>query len=234
MTRLALITGAGRGIGAACARALAADGCHVVLTSRTRAELDATARAITDAGGEAHVHPADLADPAAIDALFAALTDRFGHLDVLVNAAALIEPAPLEAIDLAAYERVMAVNVRAVFLCCQRAFALMRDRGGAIVNLSSLGGIRSTEKFPGLSTYTASKAAVIGLTEALAVEGRPHRIRVNAIAPGAVDTAMLRTAAPFLRTTTKPDDIAPTAVFLADPTRSGKISGAVLEVFSNE
>ncbi|MEZ4435918.1 MAG: SDR family NAD(P)-dependent oxidoreductase [bacterium] len=234
MTRLALITGAGRGIGAACARALAAAGCHVVLTSRTRAELDATARAITDAGGEAHVHPADLADPAAIDALFTALTDRFGHLDVLVNAAAVIEPAPLEAIDLAAYERVMAVNVRAVFLCCQRAFPLMRDRGGAIINLSSLGGVRSTQKFPGLSTYTASKAAVIGLTEALAVEGRPHRIRVNAIAPGAVDTVMLRTAAPFLRTSTTPDDIAPTAVFLADPTRSGKISGAVLEVFSNE
>lgn len=234
MTPLALITGAGRGIGAACARALAAAGSRVILTSRTRAELDATARAITDAGGEAHVMPADLADPAAIDALFTALTDRFGRLDTLVNAAATIEPAPLDAIDLAAYERVMAINVRAVFLCAQRAFPLMRDHGGAIINFSSLGGIRSTQKFPGLSTYTTSKAAIVGLTEALAVEGRPHRIRVNAIAPGAVDTVMLRTAAPFLRTSTTPDDIAPTVVFLADPAQSAKITGAVLEVFSNE
>lgn len=234
MTRIALITGAGRGIGAACARALAADGCHVILTSRTRAELDTVAHAITTAGGEATPLPADIGDPTAIDALFTTLTHRFDHLDILINAAATIEPAPLEAIDLAAYDRVMAINVRGTFLCCQRAFPLMRARGGAIINLSSLGGIRSTQKFPGLSTYTTSKAAIIGLTEALAVEGRPHAIRVNAIAPGAVDTHMLRTAAPFLRTSTQPDDIAPTAVFLADPTRSGKITGAVIEVFSNE
>ncbi|MCB9529454.1 MAG: SDR family oxidoreductase [Myxococcales bacterium] len=153
-------------------------------------------------------------------------------LDVLVNAAAVIRPAPQAIEPRRLQARHGRQRPRRLPLLPARLPPHARPR--QLINLKLPLAARPQRKFPGLSTYTASKAAVIGLTEALAVEGRPHRIRVNAIAPGAVDTVMLRTAAPFLRTSTTPDDIAPTAVFLADPIRSGKISGAVLEVFSNE
>jgi NAD(P)-dependent dehydrogenase (short-subunit alcohol dehydrogenase family) len=105
---------------------------------------------------------------------------------------------------------------------------------GTLVNLTSLSGVRGPEKFPGSSAYVVSKYGVLGLSEILAVEGRPHGIRVNSIAPGAVDTVMLQKAAPFLKTTTTPDDIARTILFLADNAQSGHITGANLEIFSNE
>lgn len=233
-SRVILVTGAGRGIGAACARAFAAEGARVVLVSRSRAQLETVAAEIDAEGcGRALVAPADVGEPAAIDRVFERVDATWGPVDVLVNCAATLGLGRVETLTVDDFDRVMAVNVRGVFLCCQRAFARMRGRGGAIVNISSLGGVRSTEKFPRMLAYTASKAAVIGLTESLAVDGRSHGIRVNCLAPGAVDTAMLRDAAPHLKTVTTPDDIASMVLFLADPRRSGRLSGSVLEVFSN-
>ncbi len=230
-SKVVVVTGAGRGIGAACARAFAARGDRVVLVSRSRDELQAVAAAIAAEGrGHSLVVPADMADPSAIDRLFERVDAVWGPVDVLVNCAAILGLGRVEALTAADFDRVLAVNVRGVFLCCQRAFARMRGRGGAIVNISSLGGVRSTEKFPGMLAYVTSKAAVIGLTESLAVEGRPDGIRVNCLAPGAVDTVMLRQAAPHLDPSTTPADIAPMVLFLAD----GRLSGSVLEVFSNE
>jgi 3-oxoacyl-[acyl-carrier protein] reductase len=129
----------------------------------------------------------------------------------------------------------MRINVRGSFLCAKEAFKHMKvgKRGGSIVNISSLAGIRGTEKFPGLSSYTVSKFAVIGLTESIAVEGKPHGIRANCIAPGAVKTRMLKEAAPELKTTTKPEDIAKTVLYLCDDTWSGHLTGSLVEVFSN-
>ncbi|MBZ0256358.1 SDR family oxidoreductase, partial [bacterium] len=102
-----------------------------------------------------------------------------------------------------------------------------------IVHISSLAGIRGTEKFPGMSAYVVSKHGVIGLTESLSVEGRPYGIRVNCVAPGAVDTQMLREAAPQFKTETEPADIAQAILYLSDPVQAASVTGAVIEVHSN-
>jgi NAD(P)-dependent dehydrogenase (short-subunit alcohol dehydrogenase family) len=234
--RIAVVTGGGRGIGAAAARAFAAAGARVALVSRTRGELESVARAIDSqhGTGTAWFEAADITDEAQVKALFARLRKERGAIDILINNAGSFVKAELEAHTVSDWDRVMAVNARGTFLCSREAFAHFKGKGGSIVNIASLAGVRGTEKFPGLSSYVASKFAVVGLTEALAVEGKPHGIRVNCVAPGAVDTEMLRKAAPQLKTRTKPEDVAGTLLYLCDPKQSGPVSGALIEIFSNE
>ena len=202
--RVALITGGGRGIGAATAEALARKGARVIVASRTQTELTATVARIQAAGLDATSILLDVADEAAVDAAFAKIAVEFGRLDMLVNNAAILLSGPFAEMPMVDWDRLLAVNLRGAVLCARQAFRLMRERGGTIVNVSSLGGVPGTEKFPGYAAYTVSKFALTGLTEALAAEGREYRIRVNAVAPGAVDTTMLRQAAPHLRTRTQP------------------------------
>jgi NAD(P)-dependent dehydrogenase (short-subunit alcohol dehydrogenase family) len=135
--------------------------------------------------------------------------------------------------DTATWDRVLAVNLRGTFLCCQRAFREMANQGGGVIlNLSSLSGVKGVEKFPGLSAYNVSKAGVASLTEILAVEGKPLNIRVAAVSPGAVDTEMLRQAAPHLKAGMTPEELAEILLFLAD--ENGRVlSGTNLEIFSN-
>lgn len=231
--RVALITGGGRGIGAATAEALACKGARVIVASRTETELTTTVARIQSAGLDATSIILDVADEAAVDAAFAGIAAEFGRLDILVNNAAILSSGPFAEMAMADWDRLLAVNLRGAVLCARQAFRLMRERGGSIVNVSSLGGVSGTEKFPGYTAYTVSKFALTGLTEALAAEGREHRIRVNAVAPGAVDTAMLRQAAPHLRTETGPADVAKVIAFLCDPTESGCVTGAILAINSN-
>ena len=231
--QVALITGGGRGIGAATAEALARKGARVIVASRTEAELAATVARIQADGLDATSILLDVADEAAVDAAFARIAAEQGRLDILVNNAAILLSGPFAEMAMAEWDRVLAVNLRGAVLCARQAFRLMRERGGAIVNVSSLGGVPGTEKFPGYAAYTVSKFALTGLTEALAAEGREHNIRVNAVAPGAVDTAMLRQAAPHLRTRTGPADVARVIAFLCDSTESGCMTGATLAIHSN-
>lgn len=235
--KVAIVTGAGRGIGAATASLFAAEGARVVLASRTESELAAVADAITRSVGADRVLavPTDLAHEASIVALFRATAERFGDLHALVNNGATFRSAPVEEMTAEDWDAVMAVNARGVFLASREALKRFRQlgHGGSIVNVSSLGGLRGTTKFKGFSAYTVSKFAVVGLTECLAVEARELRVRVNCVAPGAVDTRMLREAAPFLRTETSPDAVARTIRFLCDEVESGPITGAVLEIDSN-
>jgi 3-oxoacyl-[acyl-carrier protein] reductase len=235
--KVAVVTGGGRGIGAATARLFAAEGARVVLSSRTATELEATASAIVATGAVSPlVVPADLADEAAIVDLVRRTLERWGDLHVLVNNAGTFRGGPVEEMAAEAWDAVMAVNVRAVFLASREALRAFRTlgHGGAIVNVSSLGGLRGTPKFPGFAAYSASKSAVVGLTECLAIEARPLGVRVNCVAPGAVDTQMFREAAPpALRTETTPEDVARTIRFLCDDNESGAITGAVLEIHSN-
>jgi NAD(P)-dependent dehydrogenase (short-subunit alcohol dehydrogenase family) len=231
--KIAVITGAGRGIGRAAAELFAHAGAHVVIAARSSDELNDTSGQIIARGGKCLPIRTDLTSEDAIVKLFETTNKLLGSVDILVNNAGSFSIAPVRDMTAKAWDQVFAVNVRAMFLCCREAFKTMSANGGSIINVSSLGGLRGYEKFPGLSSYTASKFAVSGFTEALAVEGREFGIRVNAIAPGAVDTKMLRDAAPHLKTNTAPIDIAEIMLYLADSARSGAVNGNIIEVNSN-
>ena len=230
--RVAVITGASRGIGAATAEAVAAAGAHVFLAARDREALGCVADRIRHAGGEATQVPADVSDAADVGRLFAA-AGAAGPLGALVCAAGVVNPAPFAEISDEAWEQTLGVNLTGTFLCCRAAFTAMRASGeGRIVNIASLSGVYATEKFPGLAAYNISKYGVIGLTEAIAVEGRDHGISAICLSPGAVDTEMLRRANPALRPGLTPADVARLIVTLLDSPMV-PASGANIPLFSN-
>lgn len=231
--RVALITGGGRGIGAATAEILARRGAQVIVASRTESELTATVASLRAAGLKASWIVLDVADEAAVEAAFSRIDKEWGRLDILVNNAAILLSGSFAAMAMSDWDRLLAVNLRGAVLCARQAFRFMCKQGGSIVNVSSLGGVPGTDKFPGYAAYTVSKFALTGLTEALAAEGRDHDIRVNGVAPGAVDTTMLRRAAPHLRTHTGPADVAKVIAFLCDSAESGCMTGAMLVINSN-
>jgi NAD(P)-dependent dehydrogenase (short-subunit alcohol dehydrogenase family) len=226
------VTGASRGIGAATAEAIAAAGAHVVLAARDQEALDVIARSVRDAGGEATVVASDVSNPEDVEQLFAA-AEAAGPPVALVCAAGVLTPAPFLETTSEIWQQTLAVNLTGSFLCCRAAYAAMRAAGeGRIVNIASLSGVYATEKFPGLAAYNVSKYGVIGLTEAIAVEGRAHGISAICISPGAVDTEMLRRANPDLRPGLTPGDVAELIVAVLDG-RMAPASGANIPLFSN-
>lgn len=231
--KVAIITGASRGIGRATAAHFAALGAAVTLAARDTAALEANARAIEAAGGRALAQPSDVSDERSVEQLFARTVAAFGRVDIVVNSAGAIANVPFPEMEAATWDRVIGVNLRGTFLCCRAAFRQMIPQGGGvIINLSSLSGVKGVEKFPGLSAYNSSKFGVAGLTEILAVEGRSHGIRVLAVSPGAVDTEMLREAAPHLKAGMTPEEMARILAWLAGPD-ARPLSGTNLEIFSN-
>jgi len=212
--QVAVVTGAGRGIGRAIARSLASAGARVALAARTEAEIQALADAITAAGGRALAVPTDLAEEASVRALFATVRDRCGRLDVLVNNAGVGRYGPLAEFPVADLDRVIAVNLRGTFLCCQEAMRMMVPAGrGYIINVSSVVGFKG---YPNQAAYTATKHGVMGLTKSLAVEAQPHGIRTSAVLPGGVDTDLVRQARPDLDPSVllAPQDVAQTVLYL--------------------
>jgi len=200
----AVVTGGSSGIGAAVVSALRERGWDVTSLSR---------REGTDVSDEAQVKRA-----------FA----RLESLDALVHCAAELIKRRLVDMSAEEWDRQLGGGLRGAFLCSREAFRLMRGHGGAIVFVSSLSGVAGAEKFPEMSAYVAAKSGLAGLTEALAVEGREHGIRVNAVSPGAVDTPMLQVAGvagPDL----KPAEVARAIVWLASP-ESAPLSGANLRM----
>jgi NAD(P)-dependent dehydrogenase (short-subunit alcohol dehydrogenase family) len=230
--RVAVVTGASRGIGAATAAAVAAAGAHVVLAARDREALEGVAGRIREAGGRATPVPTDVSDEASVARLFAA-GRGVGPLGALVCAAGVLTPAPFAETTSAMWRETLEVNLTGTFLCCRAAFAAMVPAGeGRIVNIASLSGVYATEKFPGLAAYNVSKYGVIGLTEAIAVEGKEHGISAICLSPGAVDTEMLRRANPALRPGLTPADVAELIVALLDSPLVAA-SGANIPLFSN-
>jgi len=230
--RLAVVTGASRGIGAATAAAVAAAGAHVVLAARDHQALDGVAGQISAAGGQATPVPTDVSNEAAVERLFAEVT-AIGQLGAVVCSAGVLTPAKFAETTLARWEETLGVNLTGTFLCCRAAFTAMLPAGeGRIVTIGSLSGVYATEKFPGLAAYNVSKYGVIGLTEAIAVEGKEHGISAICLSPGAVDTEMLRRANPALRPGLTPDDVAGLIVALLDAPLAAA-SGANIPLFSN-
>ena len=166
----------------------------------------------------------DIADEDQVMRAFGALDS----IDALIHCAAVLIKRPLVETSAQDWDVQLGAGLRGAFLCSREGFRLMRGRGGAIVMVSSLSGVAGAEKFPGMAAYVAAKSGLAGLTEALAVEGRDHGIRVNAISPGAVDTQMLRIAGvegPAL----SPSEVAKVIVWLASPD-SAPLTGANLRM----
>lgn len=186
--RGAVVTGGGRGIGKALARSLAEAGAAVVVTARSREEIEAVASSLRDGGHTAHAVACDVADAASITAMAVEAKDLLGTVDVLVNNAGIALSNPVKRLPLAEWNRILAVNATGTFLCTQAFLDGMLERGwGRIVNVASVAGLRGGRY---IAAYTASKHAQVGFTRALAVEVAEKGITVNAICPGYVDTPM--------------------------------------------
>jgi len=186
--RVALVTGGSRGIGAAIARRLAADGADVALTYASGAQAAAGVVAQIEAGGgRARAYAVDAADAQAVRAGVERVAADFGRLDVLVNNAGIFLAGPLEAFPPEAFERTFAVNVRAVFVASQAAARHMGE-GGRIISIGS--NLAEHAAAPGMTAYAASKAALVGLTKGLARDLGPRGITVNLVQPGSTDTDM--------------------------------------------
>ena len=185
--QIALVTGAGRGIGAAIACKLSSLGAHSILCGRSRAALDHTAAAIQKSGHQGAVIECDVTDPLSVESLAERVEHTFGRLDVLVNNAGIMGPqGPLHQLPPEAWDAILNTNLRGVYSLIRNLAPLMiRARGGQIINISSLAGKNA---LPNGAAYAASKWGLNGLSYSLAEELRVHNIRVSVICPGSVHT----------------------------------------------
>ena len=195
MQRVAIVTGAARGIGLAVAQRLVADGLQVALLDRDEA---AAREAAATLGEGAQPFICDIADSASVNATVAAIIERWGRIDVLVNNAGIVGPnKPLIEVSDEEWARVVAINLNGAFYCCRAAAPeMLKNDWGRIVNIASIAG---KEGNPNLAGYSATKAAVIGLTKSLGKELALTGVRVNAIAPAVIETEILEQATPETR-----------------------------------
>jgi 3-oxoacyl-[acyl-carrier protein] reductase len=237
--QVALVTGAGRGIGAAVARALAAEGATVYAGDIDPVAAKDSVRLIAETGGDAVPLELDVSAEESVRAAVAEIVGTHGAVDILVNNAGISRPAMLHKMTDEQWQAVIDVNLTGLFRTIRAVSASMMERGsGAIVNVSSLAGRRGSI---GQMNYAAAKAGVLGITMSAALELARYGVRVNAVAPGVIETDMTRTILSQdrfrdkylqeipLGRIGKPDDIADAVVYLVSP-RAGFITGQVLSV----
>ncbi len=236
VTRSAIVTGGGKGIGRAVCLALAEQGVNVAVNyAGSQSAAEETAALCREKGVQAMAVQADVAQADQVEALFAKATEAFGRLDILVNNAGITRDNLIVRISEEDFDAVLNTNLKGAFLCCKKAARLMmRQRTGRIVNISSVVGLRGN---PGQANYCASKAGLIGLTKSLAKELSSRHVTVNAVAPGFIDTDMTRVLPEAARdailsqvplgTFGHPEDVAAAVAFFASE-QAGYITGQVL------
>ncbi len=237
--RVAIVTGAGQGMGRAVARALAARGAKVVVNDRIAESAEAAAAELRDAGGDAIALVADVVDRVAVQRMVAGTMESYGGVQILINNAGILRPTKVIDIPEEEWDQVIAVNLKGTFLCSQAVLPAMRAAGwGRIVNFSSTAG--KNVSTVGGAHYTAAKAGVLGFTRHLAKEVAADGITVNAVCPGLIDTEMVRAtiddaklaayAASFpISRVGLPEEVAELVAFLASD-RAAYITGASLDI----
>jgi NAD(P)-dependent dehydrogenase (short-subunit alcohol dehydrogenase family) len=237
--RVAIVTGASRGIGAATARAFARAGASVVLAARDEERLDALALEIVSAGGAALSIPTDISDATAVEELVSRTVRELGRLDIAFNntAGGGHPPTPLTEVAIADFDSALAINLRGTFLCPRYEIeAMLESGGGAIVNMTSTAGL---EAVGGLAAYVSTKHAIVGLTKVAALEYAARGVRVNAVAPGPILTDHLEQAGELaqqgaahampMRRIGRPDEVAATVTWLCGDDASF-ITGAIIPI----
>jgi len=216
--KVALVTGASRGIGRSVAISLAKEGATIVAAARDVKMLNETCRVIEEAGGQALVCTVELSNENSIRKLMQTVTEKFGRLDVLINNAGITLSNSLEETTTDDWDRLMAVNVRGAFILCREAVGLLRQaQPGVIVNISSVVGVKGYAK---QIAYTASKHAMRGMSIAMAEELKESNVRVHVICPGGVDTEMVSRVRPDINKDEliQPEEIAELVLYLVSHT----------------
>ncbi|HXE72941.1 MAG TPA: 3-oxoacyl-[acyl-carrier-protein] reductase [Candidatus Nitrosotenuis sp.] len=234
---MALVTGAGRGIGRAIALALAGQGASLVLTARTAAQIEETAREIEAQGGRAVAQPADVSSAAQVDQVVGRALREMGKIDILVNNAGITRDSVLLRMKEEDWDAVLGVNLKSAFLCTRAAAkSMLRNRYGRIINITSVVGLMGNA---GQANYAASKAGLIGFTRSVARELASRNITCNAVAPGYIQTEMTRELPENTRQWITeripmgymgdPEDVARVVCFLASP-QTRYVTGQVFNV----
>jgi NAD(P)-dependent dehydrogenase (short-subunit alcohol dehydrogenase family) len=229
----ALVTGAGRGIGAACARRLAADGFRLALLSRTREDLESLAAEIDSSGESVTLHVADVADEREVENAFTVAEERLGPLTVLVNNAGVPTRRPTEVADYSTeeFDRILSVNLRGAFLCARAAVRRMRERrSGTVVNIGSISGLRAA---PNVLPYSVAKFGIQALNETLIAENTRYGIKCHVVCPGVTDSSIwdrkeVPLPADVRARMLEPDDVAEVVAFLVGLPHRVRIDQVVL------
>ena len=216
--RAAVITGGGRGVGAAVALKLASAGAAVLVAARTASQVEEVATRLRGRGHTAHATICDVSDESSVEGLAATAHDRLGHVDILINSAGVATAAPIHKTTLDIWTRMLAVNATGPFLCLKAFLPGMVERGwGRVVNVASIAGL-SADRY--ISAYAASKHALVGLTRAAAAEVASRGVTVNAVCPGYLHTDMTReTITRIVETTGRSEETALEAILRRVPQR---------------
>ena len=216
--RNAVITGGGRGVGAAVAAKLAAAGVTVIVASRTAEQVESVAEALRIKGYAAHAEMCDVADPRSVERLAARAEKRLGTIDILVNNAGTALASALHKTTLEDWNRLFAINATSAFLCLKAILpGMIQRRWGRVINIASIAGLRGDRY---IAAYAASKHALVGLTTSAAAEAAPHGVTVNAVCPGYLRTEMTRESVErIMQTTGRSEQEALDAILQTTPQR---------------